>query len=114
MLDPSLRFEYSPIDEQEYITKTLKHLLQLMPASPISSACSQSDSLSNTSATCSKMMVELMMRKRKKNINILLEKPISDDLYLIICMTLKLNVLISMLYNGSVRLGLKNIHDLQC
>ena len=32
MLDPSLKFEYVPTDEQEYITKTLKHLLQLMPA----------------------------------------------------------------------------------
>ena len=32
--------------------------------------------------------------------------------YLIISMTLKLNVLILMLYNGGVRLGLKNIHDL--
>ena len=40
MLDPSLKFEYIPTDEQEYITKTLKHLLQLMPAQPISSACS--------------------------------------------------------------------------
>ena len=27
MLDPSLKFEYIPTDEQEYITKTLKHLL---------------------------------------------------------------------------------------
>ena len=30
MLDPSLKFEYIQTDEQEYITKTLKHLLQLM------------------------------------------------------------------------------------
>ena len=60
MLDPSLKFEYIPTDEQEYITKTLKHLLQLMPAPPISSAWSQSEPLSNTSTTCSKMMVELM------------------------------------------------------
>ena len=82
MLDPSLRFEYIPTDEQEYITKTLKHLLQLMPASPISSACSQSEPLSNTCTRCSKMMVELMKRKRKKkNINILLEKPISDEIF---------------------------------
>ena len=70
VLDPSLRFEYIPTDDQEYITKTLKHLLQLMPASPISSACSQSEPLSITSATCSKMMVELMKHKRKKNVNI--------------------------------------------
>ena len=103
MLDPSLKFEYIPIDEQEYITKTLKHLLQLMPALPISSACSQSEPLSNTSTTCSKMMVELMKRKRKKNINILLENQYLMK-YLIICMTLKLN--------AGVRLGLKNIHDL--
>ena len=40
MLDPSLKFEYIPIDEQEYITKTLKHLIQLMSALLISSACS--------------------------------------------------------------------------
>ena len=113
MLDLSLKFEYIPIDEQEYITKTLKHLLQLMLAPPISSACSQSEPLSNTSTTCSKMMVELMKRKRKKNINILLENQYLMK-YLIICMTLKLNVLILMLYNGGVRLGLKNIHDLQC
>ena len=32
MLDPSLKFEYIPTDEQEYITKTLKYLLQLMTA----------------------------------------------------------------------------------
>ena len=81
MLDPSLRFEYIPTDEQEYITKTLKHLLQLLPASPISSAWPQSEPLSNTSATCSKMMVEVMKRKRKKNINILLEKPTSDEIF---------------------------------
>ena len=52
MLDPSLKFKYIPTDEQEYITKTLKHLLQLMPALPISSACSQSEPVSNTSTTC--------------------------------------------------------------
>ena len=81
ILYPSLKFEYIPTDEQEYITKTLKHLLQLMPPPPISSACSQSEPLSNTSTTCSKMMVELMKQKRKKNINILLEKPISDEIF---------------------------------
>ena len=47
----SLNFEYIPTDEQEYITKTLKHLLQLMSAPPISSTCSQSEPLSNTSTT---------------------------------------------------------------
>ena len=81
VLDPSLRFEYISTDDQEYITKTLKHLLQLMPASPISSAFSQSEPLSNTSATCSKMMVELMKHKRKNNVNILLEKPVSDETF---------------------------------
>ena len=52
-----------------------------MPTPPISSACSQSEPLSNTSTTCSKMMVELMKHKRQKNINILLEKPISDEIF---------------------------------
>ena len=52
MLDPSLKFEYIPTDEQEYITKTLKNLLQLMLAPSISSTCSQSEPLSNTSTTC--------------------------------------------------------------
>ena len=81
MLDLSLKFEYIPTDEQDYISKTLKHLLQLMLVPPISSACSQSEPLSNTSTTCSKSMVELMKRKRKKNIKILLEKPISDEIF---------------------------------
>ena len=76
-----MKFEYITTDEQEYITKTLKHLLKLMPALPISSACSQSEPLSNTSTTCSKMMVELMKRKRKKNMNILLEKLKSDEIF---------------------------------
>ena len=66
MLDPSLKFEFIPNDEQDYITKTLKHLLQSMLAPPISSACSQSEPLSNTSTTCSKMMVKLMNHKRNK------------------------------------------------
>ena len=81
MIDPSLKFEYSPTDELEYITKALKYLLQLMPALPLSSASLQSEPLSNTSTTCSKMMAELMKRKRKKNINILLEKLISDQIF---------------------------------
>ena len=38
MLDLSLKFEYIPTDEEDYITKTLKHLLQLMSAPLISSA----------------------------------------------------------------------------
>ena len=81
MLDASLKFEHILIDQQEYIIKTLKHFLQLMSALPISSTCSQSKPLSNTSTTCSKMMVELMKRKRKKNINILIEKPMSDEIF---------------------------------
>ena len=81
MLDPSLKFKYIQTDEQEYITKTLKHLLQLMHAPPILSVCSQSEPLSNTSTIFSKMMVELMKRKRKKNINILLEKLIFDKIF---------------------------------
>ena len=47
MLTPSLKFEYIPTNDQEYITKTLKYLLQLMPAPPISSAFSQSEPLSH-------------------------------------------------------------------
>ena len=81
ILDPSLKFKYIPTNEQEYITKTLKHLLQLMPTLPILSASSQSEPLSNTSTTCSKMIVKLMKHKRKKNINILLEKPISEKIF---------------------------------
>ena len=70
MLDPSLKLDYISTYEQEYITKTLKHLLQLMLASPISSTFSQSEPLSNTSTTCLKMMIELLKQKGKKNINI--------------------------------------------
>ena len=113
MLDPYLKFEYIPTDEQEYITKTLNHLLQLMPAPPIPSTCSQSEPLSNTSTTCSKMMVELMKWKRKKDINILWEKLISDEIF-------------DYLHDSQVKcsnlnalqwwcnIGSKNIHDLQC
>ena len=81
MIDPPLKFEYILADEQEYITKTLKHLLQLMPTPPISSTCSKSGPLSNTFTTCSKMFFELMKHKRKKNINILLEKLIYDEIF---------------------------------
>ena len=113
MLDLSLKFEYIPTDEKEYITKTLKHLLKLMPAPPISSDCSQSEPLSNTSTMFSKMMVELMKRKMKKNINILLEKPISDEIF-------------DYLHDSQVecsyldalqwwcKIGSEKIHDLQC
>ena len=51
MLDLSLKFEYIPTNEQEHITKTLIHLLKLMSAPLISSTCSQSEPLSNTSTT---------------------------------------------------------------
>ena len=81
MLDLYLKLEYSLNNEQEYIIKTLKHFLQLMYGPPISSSCSQSETLSNTCTTCSKMMVELMKLKRKKTINILLEKLISDEIF---------------------------------
>ena len=81
MLDPSLKLKYISTDEQEYITKTLKRLLQLMPTPPISSTYSHSEQLSNTYITCSKVILELMKHKRKKNINILIEKPISDEIF---------------------------------
>ena len=32
MLDPSLKLEYIPMDEQEYIMQYLKNFIQLMPA----------------------------------------------------------------------------------
>ena len=60
MLDPHLKLEYIPIDEKEYITKTLKHLLQVIHTLPISSTCSQSEPLSNNSTNLLAMMVELM------------------------------------------------------
>ena len=81
MLDVYLKLEYILTDEQEYITKMLKHLLQLMPTPLIFNTFSQSKPLSNTSTTCSKMMVELMKHKRKKKINILLGKPISNKIF---------------------------------
>ena len=52
-----------------------------MGALLISSTCSQSETLLNTTTTCLKMMVELMKCKRKKNKNILLEKPISHEIF---------------------------------
>ena len=81
MLDPSLKLEYIPMDEQEYIMQYLKNLLQLMPAPPTSSTCTQGETLLSSSTACSKMMVELIKRKRKRNINILLERPISDEIF---------------------------------
>ena len=113
MLDLSLKFEYIPTDEQEYITKTLKHLLQLMRAPPISSACSQSEPLSNTFIACSKRMVELMKQKRKKNINILLEKQIFDEIfdYLSDCQV-ECSHLDALQWWSKI--GSENIHDLQC
>ena len=52
-----------------------------MPTPPVSSIWSQSKPLSNSSTTCSKMIVELMKHKRKKDINIFLEKLISYEIF---------------------------------
>ena len=60
ILDLSLKLEYITMDEQEYIMKHLKHLLQLVHATPTSSTCTQGDTLLSNSRTCSKMMVELI------------------------------------------------------
>ena len=65
MLDLSLKLEYIPMDEQEYIMHHLKNLLQLMPAPPTSNTCTQGEILLSNSIACSKMMVELIKRKRK-------------------------------------------------
>ena len=81
MFDPSLKLEYIPMDEKEYIMQHLKNLLQLMPAPPTSSTCTQGETLLSSSTACSKMMVELIKRKRKRNINILLERPISNEIF---------------------------------
>ena len=64
MLDMSLKLEYMPMDEQEYIMKHLKHFLQLVHVAPTSSTCTQGDTLLSNSRTCSKMMVELIKCKR--------------------------------------------------
>ena len=72
MLDPSLKLDYIPTNYQEYITKNVMQLLQLVPTPPTSSTCSQSEPFLGTSSTCSKIMVELIKHKRKKNINILI------------------------------------------
>ena len=71
ILDPSLKLEYIPTNEQEYITKTVKHLLQLMNAPTTLSTYSQSEPLFSTFTTCLQLMVESMKCKRKKNLNIL-------------------------------------------
>ena len=34
IINPSLKLEYFPIDEKEYILKKLKHLFQLVPTLP--------------------------------------------------------------------------------
>ena len=81
MIDPSLKLEYIPMDEQEYIMQLLKNLLQLMPAPPISSTCTQGETLLSNSTSSSKMMVELIKRKRKRNMNILLQRSISDEIF---------------------------------
>ena len=66
ILDPSLKLEYIPMDEQEYIMQHLKSLLQMMHAPPTSSTCTQGETLLSNSTTCS---------------NILLERPISDEIF---------------------------------
>ena len=52
MLDPSLKLEYIPMDEQEYIMKHLINLLQLMLAPPTSSTCTQGETFLSNSSTC--------------------------------------------------------------
>ena len=52
MLDLSLKLEYIPMDEQEYIMQHLKNLLQLMPAAPTSSTCTQGETLLSNSTAC--------------------------------------------------------------
>ena len=59
----------------------LKNLLQLMPAPPTSSTCTQGETLHNNYTACSKMMVELIKHKRKRKMNILLERLISDEIF---------------------------------
>ena len=81
MLDLSLKYESIPMDEQEYIMQHLKNLLQLMPSPPTSSTCTQGETLLRNSIACSKIMVELIKRKRKSNMNILLERLISDEIF---------------------------------
>ena len=50
-LDLSLKLEYIPMDEHEYIMQHLKNMLQLMRAPPTSSTCTQGETLlSNSTA----------------------------------------------------------------
>ena len=90
----------------------LKNLLQLMSAPPTSSTYTQGETLLSNSTACLQMMVELIKRKTKSNMNILLERPISDEIFDYLHDS-QGGVLILMLYNGGVKLGPKNIHDLQ-
>ena len=66
MLDPFLKLEYISTDEQDYITKNAKHLLQLMPALLTLSPCSQSEPFLTPFTTKSKKIVELIKCKRKR------------------------------------------------
>ena len=79
-----------------------------MPTPPTSSTCTQGETLQSNSTACSKMMVELIKRKRKRNMNILLERPISNEIF---------DYLHDSQLEGShldaISLGPKNIHDLQ-
>ena len=81
VLNLSLKLEYIPTDEQEYILKNLKHLFQLVPTLPTPSTCTQSEASLNNSTICSKLIVGLINCKRKSNTNILLEIPISDEIF---------------------------------
>ena len=81
ILDMSVKLEYIPMDEQECIMKHLKHLLQLVPIPPTSSTCTQGETFLNNSKTFSKLMVELIKRNMKRNMNISLERPISDKIF---------------------------------
>ena len=52
-----------------------------MPAPLTSSTCTQDETILSNSTACSKMMVELINHKRKRNINILSERPIFDEIF---------------------------------
>ena len=76
--------------------KTLKCLLQLMPALPTSSTYSQSEAVPSTSTASSKMMTKLIKPERKRNMNIFLERTLSDEIFYYFHV-LKLRVLVLML-----------------
>ena len=75
---------------------------------PTSSTCTQGETLHSNSIASSKMAIELIKSKRKRNMNILLERPISDEIF---------DYLRDSQVEGShldaLSLGPKNIHDLR-